>query len=392
MYMSQPNCDLLVFSHLRWDFIYQRPQHIMARQAQHRRVFFFEEPLFDEDQYPQLQIQKMGKNLNIIVPHLPQGTKPANIVSHLRSLVDQAIDSCKLYEYSAWYYTPMAWPYTQHLRPLKIIYDCMDELSLFHGAPPHLLSLESELFHYAHLVYTGGVSLYEHKKLRHRNIHPIPSSIDMAHFRQARMQLHRCADQDHIPHPRIGFYGVIDERMDIDLVKELAQLSPDYHFVLIGPVVKIDPKILPQGPNIHYLGPKSYQELPLYVSGWDCAFMPFARNNSTKFISPTKTPEFLAAGKPVVSTAIDDVVHPYYDLSLIYIANEASQFRSCLVKAMAEKSVDQDWQIRVDHFLAQNSWDKTFNRMAQLEESLYLRPQKDKSSAHALPLKLGTVS
>ncbi len=242
----------------------------------------------------------------------------------------------------------------------------MDELSLFQGAPQSLIDMETELMGRADVVFTGGHSLYEAKKHRHHNIHPFPSSIDYNHFSQGRQKLVEPDDQINIPHPRVGFYGVIDERFNVELLMQMAEHRPEMQFVVVGPVVKIDPRTLPKRPNIHYLGKKDYHALPLYLAGWDCAMMPFALNDSTKFISPTKTPEFLAAGKPVVSTSIKDVIHPYGHQKLVHIADTAEDFVAAIELAMEERKAIE-WADRVDHYLRDNSWDITFEKMAALE-------------------------
>lgn len=225
--------------------------------------------------------------------------------------------------------------------------------------------LEEQLLSKADVVFTGGHTLYEAKKNKHPNIYPFPSSIDKAHFAQARKEMNEPADQAAIPHPRLGFYGVIDERFDVDLIKEAALQKPDWHFVLIGPVVKIDPALLPRFQNIHYLGGKSYNELPAYLQGWDIALIPFLLNESTRFISPTKTPEYLAGGKPVISTAIQDVVHPYGDEALVHIVNNADEL---IAKAESELSSTnkQQWLQKSDDFLKDNSWDATWQKMNNL--------------------------
>jgi UDP-galactopyranose mutase len=241
----------------------------------------------------------------------------------------------------------------------------MDELSAFKFAPPMLKQLEKDLLNKADLVFTGGVSLYEYKKDQHHNIYPFPSSIDYKHFGQGRTIREEPADQKDIPHPRIGFYGVVDERFDIELLDKSAELRPEWHFVILGPVVKIDEASLPRRNNIHYLGSKSYNELPAYLSGWDIAMIPFARNESTRFISPTKTPEYLAAGRPVISTSIKDVVDPYHKNELVEIADDAETFVQAAERIF--KRTDKNaWLQKVDDFLANNSWDKTWGAMFKL--------------------------
>jgi glycosyltransferase involved in cell wall biosynthesis len=261
----------------------------------------------------------------------------------------------------AWFYTPMALEFAGHLAPDVTVYDCMDELSAFRGAPPGLLRLEQALLDRADLVFTGGRSLYEAKRDRHPRVFCFPSSIDAAHFGQARARRPDPADQAGIPRPRIGFFGVVDERMDLDLVRALAERRPDWRFVMIGPVAKIDPEALPRLPNLHWLGGKSYADLPAYLSGWDAGFMPFALNESTRFISPTKTPEFLAAGLPVVSTPILDVVRDYGEAGLVEIAEGPAAFADALARALSRPRTE--WLKAVDRRLAEISWDRTWEEM-----------------------------
>src|SRR4051812_10711914 len=231
--------DLLVLSHLRWDFVFQRPQHLLTRCAHDRRVYFVEEPLFEDAIAPRLDITARGDRLHVAVPRLPTGLSPAETTAHLRTLVDGLVDECMTHRYIAWYYTPMALEFTRHLEPATVVYDCMDELSHFKGAPPQMLEREDELLKLADVVFTGGISIYEHKRSKHPNIHPFPSSVDVGHFAKARTIDREPDDQASIAHPRIGYAGVIDERFDVDLVRGIAEARPQWQFVYIGPVVKI---------------------------------------------------------------------------------------------------------------------------------------------------------
>jgi glycosyltransferase involved in cell wall biosynthesis len=353
--------DLVCFSHLRWNFVYQRPQHLLSRFAKHYRVFFFEEPMFDTDTN-NLSITISNENVWVVVPHLKGGMSPSEVTRAQKELIDSFFTKMELEKYILWYYTPMALEFTDHLKGDVTVYDCMDELAAFKFAPPSLHENEKKLLRKADVVFTGGQSLYEAKANCHKNIHPFPSSIDKEHFSRARLNTTEPADQASIPHPRMGFFGVVDERMNIDLVGQVAAQRPDWHFVIIGPVVKIDPATLPNLPNIHYLGGKSYQELPSYVSGWDIAMIPFALNESTKFISPTKTPEYLAAGKPVISTSIRDVVRPYGQNKLVHIADTAKEFIDCAERELKVKDKSK-WLLSVDTFLKDNSWMATWKRM-----------------------------
>lgn len=361
--------DFVCFSHLRWNFVFQRPQHLLSRCCQARRVFFIEEPIFNSETLPRLEINIDNSGVMVIVPHLPQALSEAGINANLKLLLESLFIEYNIRDYICWYYTPMAMAFTRHLQPKAIIYDCMDELSAFKGASPALKEHEAELFHRASLVFTGGQSLYESKMNQHPNVYAFPSSVDVPHFAQARILQSEPADQANIPHPRLGFFGVIDERMDIELLAGIAEARPDWHLVIIGPVVKIDPAILPGYSNIHYLGSKDYKDLPAYLAGWDLAMLTFARNESTRFISPTKTPEYLAAGKPVVSTSIRDVVRPYGDFKLVRIADNPQDFVAAAESAMQEDTPESGWLNRVDNFLSEISWDKTWQSMSQLINS-----------------------
>lgn len=361
--------DLVCFSHLRWDFVYQRPQHLLGRCAKTRRTFFFEEPIFEPGSSWRLDVRQRECGVWVAVPHLPHGMSEESIIAVQQSFVEQLLAEYGIKTPIFWYYTPMALSFTDHLKPLVTIYDCMDELSAFKGAPSALRDYEDLLFTRADVVFTGGQSLYEFKQHQHPNIHPFPSSVDVAHFAQARTIMTDLADQATIPHPRIGFYGVIDERMNISLLDEVAQARPNWQLVMIGPVVKIDPTSLPHHANIHYLGSKRYEELPSYLAGWDVAMLPFALNESTRFISPTKTPEYLAAGRPVVSTSIRDVVHPYGKQELVHIADSTEEFVAAIENALQQLQKNPGWLDKVDAFLAHLSWDKTWSRMNELIEA-----------------------
>jgi len=368
--------DLICLSHLRWDFVFQRPQHLLTRCAQERRVYYVEEPVFDADREPRLDVHASGR-VNVVVPHLPPNCDRADVLTRL---MDAFIAEESIQRYVLWYYTPMALEFTAHLQPEAIVYDCMDELSAFANAPAELRRRELELLDRASIVFTGGQSLYEAKRGSHANIHPFPSSVDVAHFAQARRVNTDPADQASIPHPRLGFFGVIDERMDLELLAGVAAARPDWHLVILGPVVKIDPATLPSAPNIHYLGAKTYQQLPGYIAGWDVALLPFARNEATRFISPTKTPEYMAAGKPVVSTSIRDVVRPYGQQGLVRIADTVDDF-----VAACEAAMEEDAAARLrshDVFLRQTSWDGTWTRMRHLVDS-FLKGSSQPAAARA---------
>jgi UDP-galactopyranose mutase len=366
--------DVVCLSHLRWKFVCQRPQHLMTRCARDRRVFFVEEPLFEPGISACLDVERDGA-VTIAVPRLPDHLDEVDRVAAQRRLLEELMRAALIRDYVLWYYTPMALAFTDHLSPGAIVYDCMDELSAFKGAPATLKAREADLMRRASLVFTGGRSLYEAKRHQHHNIHPFPSSVDVAHFGRARSMRTDPPDQAAIPRPRLGFFGVIDERLDAALLDGLAAARPDWQIVMLGPTVKIDPAVLPRRANIHYLGSKPYDALPQYIAGWDVALLPFARNEATRFISPTKTPEYLAAGRPVVSTSIRDVIRPYGEQGLVRIADQVPAFVRACASAMAEDPTSR--LTRADAFLRQTSWDGTWSRMRRLIDSVVRRDGAD---------------
>jgi UDP-galactopyranose mutase len=343
----------------------------LSRFARPQPVYYFEEPIFS-DAPTRLDVSRREDNLFIVVPHISYSDRENRKLADIqREMLDEFIRSENIEDFVLWFYTPMAMDFAAHLKPRSTIFDCMDELSAFKFAPPELIENERKLLEKADLVFTGGQSLYEAKRDKHAQVFAFPSSIDVAHFRQARNIREEPEDQKNIPFPRFGFCGVIDERMDIELLAAAADLRPDWQFVMIGPVVKISDEDLPRQANIHYPGGKNYQELPAYLAGWDVAIMPFAMNESTRFISPTKTPEYLAAGKPVISTPIRDVIRPYHEKNLVEIASTAEEFVAAGDKILQNENTGE-WLERADEFLAQISWDKTWAEMAHLiNESIH---------------------
>ena len=354
--------DLVCLSHLRWSWVYQRPQHLMARAARDRRVFVFEEPVYGAER-PWTDFTSPMPNVTVATPHLPDNLSPAERNAILRELLDTWLAREGVRRFTLWYYTPMALPFTEHLEPDVIVYDCMDELSGFAGAPPELVGLERQLFSRCNIVFTGGHSLYDSKRRHHSQVHAVPSSVDFEHFVQARLTTEP-DDQAAIPRPRLGYCGVIDERLDLGLIQAIATARPDWQLIFLGPVTKVDPAALPQGPNIHYLGARSYDQLPSYLSGWDVALLPFAHNDSTRFISPTKTPEYLAAGRRVVSTSVRDVVRTFGDSAFIEIADGPEAFIAAIARCLTND--DPERQDKVDRYLAMQSWDRTWARMQAL--------------------------
>lgn len=360
--------SLLCFSHLRWNFVFQRPQHLLSRAARTMRVVFWEEAVVGEA--PGLDRETTAEGVEVVRPRIPHGADP---VAAERALLDTYLRAHPMPEAVLWYYTPRALAFSGHLIGAPTVYDCMDELSAFQGADPALPGWEQAVMRRAALVFTGGYSLYDAKKAHHPAVHAFPSGVDVAHFRPARGALPELDAQRAIPRPRAGFYGVLDERFDAALLDAVAQLRPDVQFVMVGPIVKIDPASLPRRLNIHYPGPARYDELPNLLAHWDVALMPFALNEATRYISPTKTPEYLAAGRPVVSTPITDVVRQYGGTAGVQIAGDPASFVAAIDRALA--LVPGDWQPEADRLLAGMSWDSIWDRMhAMIAEAALAEP------------------
>ena len=356
---------VVCLSHLRWNFVFQRPQHLMARFARTRPVVFLEEALPAEAGAPVGLDVRSCPDTGVLVatPRLPHGVDGPCRDAVVRQLLDDLLAEHAISRPVLWYYTPMMLPVARHIEAAAVVFDCMDELSAFRFAPPELRILEAELMSAADVVFTGGYSLFEARRNRHANIHPFPSSVDVSHFARAREAGRDHPAQADLPGPRLGFYGVIDERMDLDLIAAVADARPNWSLVFVGPVVKIDEADLPRRPNLHYLGLRTYDELPDLLAGWDAALMPFVINESTRFISPTKTPEYLAGGRPVVSTPVTDVVRHYGALESVHIAAGADAFVAGCEAALAQRG-DLSWLDEADAALSHLSWDQTQARMA----------------------------
>jgi UDP-galactopyranose mutase len=375
--------DIVCLSHLRWGFVYQRPQHLMSRFGRQSRVFFCEEPILGEATNPRLEVKGASEGVFVVQPLLPSGLEPEALDIVQGILLNAMLHEMDVRSYVLWYYTPLAVRFTQYFNPAAVVYDCMDELSGFKDASAELPQRERELLARSDLVFTGGQSLYEAKRRLHPSVHAFPSAVDVPHFAKARALRGRPEpeDQQSIAHPRVGFMGVIDERLDRELVDYVARERPELQLVLAGPVVKVDPASLPRRPNIHYLGAKSYDELPAYLAGWDAALLPFAQNDATRFISPTKTPEYLAAGCPVVSTPVRDVVSDYGADRLVRIATTHEEFVRQIDEALASDGTDERLWHAVDKRLRGISWDRTWAAMSALldqvlaEKALALHPR-----------------
>ncbi len=375
--------SLLVFSHLRWNFVFQRPQHLLTRFAQRYPIYFFEEPVPDCERN-HLEITEAAPNVYVCRPHSTSSSPGFHDdqIPTLQEMVLDLVQTRHIGNYGVWFYSPMALPLMRDLSPAVIVYDCMDELSAFRNAPRQLLQRESALLKVADVVFTGGPSLFRAKRDRHPSVHCFPSSVDAAHFSRAREGGVEHPLQQALTKPRLGYFGVIDERIDLSLIAALADATSHWQICMVGPVVKIDPSSLPRRPNIHYFGQQAYEDLPRFVAGWDVCLQPFALNEATRFISPTKTLEYMAAERPIVSTPIADVVEPYGHI--VHIEKNAKGFIAACERALRASDAERDARISLMRStLSQTSWDQTAREMAELIE--------EAARTRAAPLPIQTL-
>jgi glycosyltransferase involved in cell wall biosynthesis len=380
--------DVVCLSHLRWNFVFQRPNHLMSRCARERRVFFVEPPVTESrTTSPRLRVERIANGVHVVVPHLPEDLSPQHAERLQEELLRALLDRAAVRAPLVWLYTPMAVRLARRIPAAGYVYDCMDELSNFDGASRELREYEAETFRIADVVFTGGPSLYEANRGRHPRLFAFPNSVDIDHFARARESLAEAPEQAYLPRPRVGFFGVIDERLDLGLVEALADLRTDLQLLFVGPMGKIDRKALPARPNIHWLGPKRYDELPRYIAGWDVGMMPFARSDAPRFVSPTKTLAYLAAGRPVVSTSIRDVVEPYGRENLVRVADGAAAFAASIDAALRERGTAEGAARgrACDHALAQTSWDRTWAQMSTHVHEALVRRRRTADAEDEVP-------
>jgi UDP-galactopyranose mutase len=372
--------DLVCVSHLRWDFVWQRPQHLTQRLSHGRKVLFVEEPLavLGEGE-PEMVVRRVGPSVWVATLHVPSRTEgwisfdspwQAGYEREVGAWVRDWTDSAPI----LWYYNPLPLGFIDALQPAAVVYDVMDELKNFAVAPPELIEREERLLGRADVVFTGGASIHRSKQPHNRNTHLFPSGVEVGHFLAARDPSTRePEDIVHLSRPRIGYYGVLDERLDLELIASVARLRPAWQWLFIGPVLKIDQDSLPQAPNLRYLGKREYGELPAYLKGFDVAMMPFALNEATRYISPTKTLEYMAGGKPIVSTPVPDVVELYGEG--VRIASTAEGFVAECEAALSESpDAAARRQAVYKLLLAAHEWDEIASRMEELVASTLEAP------------------
>jgi len=367
---SEPPYGIVVFSHLRWRFVWQRPQQFLSRFAEKHPVLFVEIVEFDADE-PRVELTSPTAGVTVLNLHVPPSMAGSpELTDVIREAVREGMAHMSIENPLLWFYNPMdaGWV-LGWLENRGIVYDCMDELAQFRGAHPQLVQREKELIDAADVVFTGGIELYEKKSKQHPNTHFFGCAVEYDHFAQAQAEGPIPEDLAAIPGPRIGWFGVVDERVDYDLLREVAAKRPDLSFVIVGPAIKVDPKEFPQASNLHWLGGRDYKELPLYCRGYDVCMMCFALNEATEFINPTKALEYLATGRPVVSTAVKDVVRQYEDT--VRIAHDPDEFLAIVDDALTGGQVEM--VARGIEKAKAASWENTVGEMQRLIDEAIAR-------------------
>ena len=372
--VPDPAAELVVLSHLRWTFVWQRPQHLISRLAANRRTWFVEEPLAVEGlEEPRLRqeehgpvrrvwLEVPGRSDHVCFSDPGAAGYEALLLERLGSHDDRA----------AWLYTPMALPMARALNPGVLIYDVMDDLAWWKGDAVQLTLRQRQTPQSADVVFTGGRVLQRSiVQRRPEGTHCLPSGVDPAHYAPA-VELRRERSR-----PVAGYVGVIDERLDLDLVGGLATALPDWEIRMVGPVAKIDPATLPRADNIVYPGPAQYADLPAVMAGFDVALMPFALNEATRSISPTKTLEYLAAGLPVVSTRVPDVVSDFAEL--VDLQDDVAGFARACRKVAEHCPLAR--ATKAEPLLHWNHWDTIAQRMEQLIAALEAAEDGDEVTA-----------
>ena len=382
---------IVVFSHLRWGFVWQRPQQFLSRFAKKHTVLFVEEPFFDrpDGEKPELQFHRVMPNVTVACPHLePSWERNPELPNLLRQFAHQAIeemnDDGEFDKPLLWYYSPMdaSWS-LGHFQNRGIVYDSMDELSQFTGAPPSLIANEKRLMDHSDVVFTGGYELYLKKKEQHPNVHFFGCGVEFSHFNMAADPSTAIPpDIDFLNRPVLGWFGVVDERVDYNMVGEMARIRPEWSFAMVGPVVKVDPNLLPHFPNLYWLGGRDYSVLPNYCRAFDVNMMCFALNSATQFINPTKALEYMATGKPIVSTAVKDVVTQY--TGLVDIVKTPEEFVAAAERAM--RNPDTGRLEKCMEKARQSSWESTVSTMQNLIGDAIKKPDRPSTrKLEALP-------
>jgi glycosyltransferase involved in cell wall biosynthesis len=385
---SAEDYSLIVHCHLCWDWVWQRPQQFLSRLSARHRILFVETVGPDPQlaaPYARFREAEGFPNITLLRIQFPTGqwSDGRFVDRERRRLVQEALKSELLagqfQNPVQWFYDPMAVAaFGGRMDEAATVYDCMDELSKFKGAPPVIVERERKLLALADVVFTGGRKMFEAKSRFNANCHFYGCGVDVNHFGKARDESTRVPDDlAHLKKPVLGYFGVVDERMDYELVAKLADANPDWSVAIIGPAIKVDPGQFPQRPNLHWLGGRDYQALPACCKGFDVCLMPFAMNEHTEFINPTKSLEYMATARPIVSSAVPDVISNFG--SVVKIARSHDEFIAHCRQAAA--SPDREAIERGLKMASENSWESIVNRLDQHIRDVLVRNNQEMLAA-----------
>lgn len=375
---TESNYPIIVHCHLRWDGVWQRPQQFLSRLAQRRRILFVEGPLLRDDvEPPSYSLRKVDAHPNVTVM---QTSFPSSrfhdgdwVDQERFRLLEEVLNGPLRGQFEKpvqWFYDPMAVPaHIGKLDERAVVYDCMDELSQFRFAPPEIVTRERLLLSKADVVFTGGRKMCESKARFNKNCHFYGCGVDVKHFSQARSVRTAIPDDIRFGEGKVvlGYFGVVDERLDYELIGKLAAANANWHVVIIGPTCKVDPNSFPQASNLHWLGRREYAELPAYTKGFDVCLMPFAMNAATEFINPTKALEYMATGRPIVSTPVPDVVANFG--SVVKITGDHEKF----IELGKQEALEPDERAvdRGIRMAEENQWESIVGKLeSHIEDAL----------------------
>jgi glycosyltransferase involved in cell wall biosynthesis len=379
---------ILVHSHLRWDWVWQRPQQFLSRLSQRHPVLFVEEPLATpglKSATAELRDVPGLPNLTVLrtefPPELLLDREAVDAEQHRLVTSKLAGPLGRTFRRPVqWFYDPMAVvPFAGQMNERAVVYDCMDQLSQFRGAPAELIKRERALLAVADVVFAGGPKIHGAKRLLNKNCHSYGCGVDVQNFGKARLpETAILPELEKLPRPTLGYFGVVDERMDYELLGMMADAHPEWSIAIVGPWTKVDPAAFPQRSNLHWLGGRDYEQLPGFVKGLDVCLMPFARNEATEFINPTKALEYMATGRPIVSTAIEDVILQFSEV--VDVAHSRAEFISACERALAKPNVGAIE--RGLELAGRNSWEAIVERLkGHIEDVLQTRRELEVCAA-----------
>jgi glycosyltransferase involved in cell wall biosynthesis len=391
------NYPIIVHSHLRWDWVWQRPQQFLSRFAQRHRVLFCEGPTVHDEQggdarfepFYTLRREPKFANVTVMQTHFPAARfhEAQWVDAERRRLLCRALETELQGRYERavqWFYDPMAAPiFIDALCEIAVVYDCMDQLCQFKNAPPELCAREKVLLQAADVVFTGGRKMWEDKSRFNPNTHFYGCGVDVAHFGAAReASTPLPADIVDKRGKVLGYFGVVDERLDYELIARLADADPAWNVCVIGPACKVDPADFPQRPNLCWMGGREYSQLPAYAKAFDVCLMPFALNEATEYINPTKALEYMATGTPIVSSAVPDVVSNFSEV--VAVADSHDEFIAACRRALEAPNTERLQQGL--QMAAANTWEAIVAKMEKhIEHALMLRTiTRPRSAVEAL--------